>query len=419
MAGPLAALNGAGLGSPAVADLPVSAHPRGGFGFRRRRRGGPRGAFRPGPPAASRRGSVGRPGSRAIAWNRGSARSAAPAATQRDHPDSRRRQRRQPALGQLEQVAGVSRPVRAERDDEIVADLLGRLLDPPRQHPEQRLHPQRRGGQLPDQVPQPVAAAQMRQFVDEGITQVLLRVLRQQDGRPRRPSRHGLDRKGERRTPGSLSRIRPASSWHSACGLGLGRDGRPSQASHAAVADQQPHGEDRRTQQPERQYDRGHRGDPIRAGHRLDRFWCCPRTEDARRLGGRRRADRRSHRIQGLRDSPAEGAMALRSNEVGIAWNPAGRWVRLDPAHDQRPRSCHPPPRWAPGSPGRGIPSRRSPSTRWDRPRRRRGSCDRGPTGRPAPAPSGTGRPAGRRSRARSTGSTRSRPHRSEPRNRL
>ena len=122
--------------------------------------------------------------------------------TQRDHPDSRRRQRGQPAPGQLEQVAGISAPVRAECDDEIVADLLGRLLDPPRQHPEQRLYPQRRRGQLPEQVPQPVAAAQMRQFVDEGIAQVLLRVLRQQDGRPAQAVQARTRQEGRTKDPG-------------------------------------------------------------------------------------------------------------------------------------------------------------------------------------------------------------------------
>ena len=185
MAWPVAALNGAGLGSPAVADFP-------GFGSSARR-------FRLPPPTPRRPARIvpARPASKVAVRVRRPARVESDrvesrirairrASSERSEiiPTPARRQRGQPALGQLEQVAGISAPVRAECDDEIVADLLGRLLDPPRQHPEQRLHPQRRRGQLPEQVPQPVAAAQMRQFVDEGITQVLLRVLRQQDGRP-------------------------------------------------------------------------------------------------------------------------------------------------------------------------------------------------------------------------------------------
>jgi hypothetical protein len=55
-------------------------HPRGLHDLASPRREVPRGSFPPDPPAKSRQWFAGRPGSRAIAWNRGSARSAAPAA---------------------------------------------------------------------------------------------------------------------------------------------------------------------------------------------------------------------------------------------------------------------------------------------------------------------------------------------------
>ena len=165
----------------------------------------------------------------------------------------------------------------------------------------------------------------MRQLVDEGITQVLPRVLRQQNGWPANAVQAWTRQEGRTKDPREPQSHSPGQLVAQRLGLGLGRDRRPSQASPTAVADQQPHGEDRRTQQPRRKYDQGHRGDPIRARSPTRPVrWCCPGTEDARRLHGHGRDDPAIKRARDRAGAgPSDGANRSGPRSTTSIWSSA------------------------------------------------------------------------------------------------
>ena len=171
--------------SPAPSASRLSAHPRGPRGFRCRHPAARPAASRPGPPAAS------------------TAMARRPARVESVRDESRIRVIRRPSSDRSEIIptpdgasggkvrsASSSRwpayraPVGTEFDHVIVADFLGRLLDPLRQQPDQGLDPEQGGGRSPQEVPQAIPPRQVGQLVDERLAQVLLGILRQQDRRP-------------------------------------------------------------------------------------------------------------------------------------------------------------------------------------------------------------------------------------------
>ena len=87
--------------------------------------------------------------------------------------------RRQRSPGELEEMPRIIGTLCPPVHHVVVANLFGGGFEPAREHPEQRLDPEPGGRPAPQQVPQPVAASEVRQLMNERFAQVLADVIRQ------------------------------------------------------------------------------------------------------------------------------------------------------------------------------------------------------------------------------------------------